>query len=106
MGDMPKVVTICGSTRWKANILDAARRLTLGGHIVLPPLVFGHHGDRVTESEKVMLDDLHLRKIDLSQLVYVVNPDGRIGDSTRREIRYAESRGIPVQYETTKDSIR
>jgi len=44
------------------------------------------------------LDTLHLRKIDLADEVFVVNKDGYIGDSTRHEIEYAQSKGKPVRY--------
>ena len=45
-----------------------------------------------------MLDDMHLRKIDLADEIFVVNPGGYIGSSTRREIDYAQSTGKDVRY--------
>lgn len=96
--NQPSVVTICGSTRFRAEMTAANRALTLAGYIVLAPGVFGHGGDEMTESQKVALDDLHLRKIDLADLVYVVNPGGYVGDSTRREIAYAHGRDKRVRY--------
>jgi hypothetical protein len=92
------VVTICGSTRFRAEMAEANRRLTMGGHIVLAPGVFQHDGDEITDAQKAALDRLHLSKIDMAGWVYVVNPGGYIGDSTRREIAYAESIDKPVQY--------
>ena len=73
-----------------------ARRLTLAGAIVLAPAVFQHSGDTITETQKDRLDELHLRKIDLADAVFVVDPGGYVGDSTTREIEYARSTGKPV----------
>ena len=47
---------------------------------------------------KEMLDDMHLRKIDLADEIYVINVDGYIGESTRREIAYAEKSGKKINY--------
>lgn len=92
----PKIVTICGSTRFRAEIADANRRLTLAGHMVLAPGVFGHDGDEITEEQKEALDDLHFRKIDLADEVYVVNPGGYLGESTLLEMSYARRNGKPI----------
>ncbi|MET0415800.1 MAG: hypothetical protein ABW022_07245 [Actinoplanes sp.] len=89
----PLVVTICGSTRFRQEMADANRRLTLAGHIVLAPGVFQHDGDEITEEQKAELDDLHFAKIRMSDGVYVCNVDGYIGASTRREIEYARQLG-------------
>jgi len=92
------VVVICGSTRFRAEIAAANRELTLAGHIVLAPGVFAHTGDLVTGWQKRRLDALHLAKIDRADWVYVVNPGGYVGDSTRREIAHADQAGKPVRY--------
>ncbi|SNY72925.1 hypothetical protein [Paractinoplanes atraurantiacus] len=93
IGGRAQVVTICGSTRFRAEIAEANRMLTLAGHLVLAPGVFGHDGDEITEQQKQQLDRLHLAKIDLAGWIYVVNPGGYIGESTRREIDYARRTG-------------
>jgi hypothetical protein len=92
------IVAICGSTRFRAEINEANRVMTLNGRIVLAPGVFAHDGDAITEEQKTALDRLHLQKIDLADEVLVVNPGGYIGDSTRREIEYAQRSGKPVRY--------
>jgi dienelactone hydrolase len=97
--DRPRVVVLCGSTRFKTDFEATNRTLTLAGHIVLAPGVFGHaDGIQPTDAEKTALDELHLRKIDLADEVIVVSPGGYIGDSTRSEIAYAERIGKPVGY--------
>lgn len=93
-----EIVCICGSTRFRAEIVAANRDLTLDGAIVLAPGVFGHDGDPITDEQKAALDELHRRKIDLADRVLVVNPGGYIGHSTGLEIGYAMDTGKPVGY--------
>ncbi|WP_053208300.1 hypothetical protein [Jiangella muralis] len=94
----PLVVTICGSTRFRDEIAAATRHATLAGAIVLAPGVFAHAGDEITDQQKERLDRLHLHKIDLSDAIFVVNPGGYIGESTRAEIQYAKHTGKKVDY--------
>lgn len=87
------VVVICGSTRFRREMAAVNRDLTLAGHVVLAPGVFGHDGDPITDAQKAGLDRLHLAKIYLADEVFVVNPGGYVGESTRREIAYATAAG-------------
>jgi len=89
----PRVVCICGSTRFRDHFTRARRDFTLAGLVVLSPSVFGHAGDTVTPEQKVNLDKLQLHMIDLADFIYVLNPGGYIGDSTRNEIRHARATG-------------
>ena len=86
-----KVITLCGSTRFKNEFLQVQKELTLKGYIVLSVGLFGHSGDNeVWENEtKTMLDHMHIEKINMAESIFVVNPNGYIGTSTTREIRYA-----------------
>lgn len=95
-----KVITLCGSTRFKDEFLEAQKRLTLKGNIVISVGLFGHSGDDEvwTEGVKDMLDRQHLAKIDLADEIFVVNVGGYIGESTRREIAYAEFKGKSISY--------
>ena len=95
-----KVITLCGSTRFKDAFLDAQKKLTLEGNIVLSVGMFGHSGDSEvwTEGTKEMLDDMHKRKIDMSDEIFVINVGGYIGSSTRSEIDYAHNTGKTVRY--------
>ena len=76
------------------------KRLTLEGNIVISVGLFGHSGDNEVWSEetKMMLDDMHKRKIDLADEIFVINVDGYIGASTRSEIEYALNTGKNVRY--------
>jgi len=95
-----KIITLCGSTRFKDEFLEAQKRLTLEGNIVISVGLFGHSGDDLvwTEGVKDMLDRQHLAKIDLADEIYVINVGGYIGDSTRCEIAYAEYKGKSITY--------
>ena len=94
------VITLCGSTRFKEQFLEAQKRLTLAGIIVISVGLFGHSGDDEVWSEgtKEMLDDMHKRKIDLADEIFVINVGGYIGQSTRSEIDYAKRNGKTVKY--------
>ncbi len=93
-----KVITLCGSTRFKDEYFEAQKRLTLEGNIVISVGLFGHSGDGEVWSEGVkdMLDEMHLSKIDMADEIFVVNPGGYVGQSTSREIAYALSQGKKV----------
>lgn len=95
-----KVITLCGSTRFKDAFLETQKRLTLEGNIVISVGLFGHSGDNEvwTEGTKEMLDNMHKRKIDMSDGIYVINVGGYIGESTRSEIDYAIRNGKTVEY--------
>ena len=93
-----KVITLCGSTRFKDDFERINKELTLAGNIVISVGCFGHSGDTFTEEQKVMLDDIHKRKIDMADAIYVINKDGYIGSSTRSEIQYALRTGKQIIY--------
>lgn len=94
------VITLCGSTRFKDAFIEAQKRLTLEGNIVISVGLFGHSGDNEVWAEgiKEMLDDMHKRKIDMADEIFVINVGGYIGSSTRSEIEYATTRGKTVRY--------
>ena len=95
-----KVITLCGSTRFKEQFIEIQKKLTLEGNIVISVGAFGHCGDNEvwTDGKKAMLDRMHLAKIDLADEIFVINVDNYIGDSTRNEIAYAKSKGKKVNF--------
>lgn len=101
------VITLCGSTRFKNEFMDVQKKLTLEGNIVISVGLFGHSGDQevwdgmdegTLSKTKEMLDDMHKRKIDMADEIFVINVGGYIGDSTRSEIEYAKVHGKKINY--------
>lgn len=103
---IPKIVCLCGSTKFYQEFQKANYQETGKGHIVLSVGFFMHkpemvHGQTLgikSPKQKIMLDELHKRKIDLCDEVLVIDIGGYIGESTRSEIDYAIARGKPVRY--------
>ena len=102
-----KVITLCGSTKFKEDFMREQKRLTLEGNIVISVGLFGHSGDNevwenmddgTLTKTKEMLDDMHKRKIDMADEIFVINKNGYIGQSTRSEIEYALKTGKKVNY--------
>ena len=95
-----KVITLCGSTSFKDAFMEAQKRLTLEGNIVISVGLFGHAGDDEvgTEGTKEMHEYMHKRKIDMADDIFVINVGGYIGFSTRSEIEYAKVTGKEIQY--------
>lgn len=97
-----KVVTLCGSTKFKDQFMQVQKELTLKGYIVISVGLFGHSGDNevwenmdegTLTKTKEMLDDMHKRKIDMADEIFVINVNGYIGESTKSEIQYALNKG-------------
>ena len=102
-----KVVTLCGSTRFKEEFMNVQRELTLKGYIVISVGFFGHSKDadiweQMDDETKIktkeMLDDIHKRKIDMADEIFVINVGGYIGSSTKSEIEYANKTGKKINY--------
>ena len=102
-----KVITLCGSTRFKDEFLKVQKDLILKGNIVISVGLFSHSGDSevwenmdegTLTTTKEMLDDMHKRKIDMADEIFVINVNGYIGESTKSEIEYAKSLGKKVNY--------
>lgn len=102
----PKIVCLCGSTRFWREFQKASLRETLDGKIVLSIGAasgtdddhFGNLPREEYDRVKKMLDELHMRKIDLADEVLILNVGGYIGQSTRNELDYALVHGKPVRF--------
>lgn len=102
----PMIICLCGSTRFHEMYVKKNLELTCSGHIVLTigadfksdEELFKNMGTQDLMKLKAKLDVLHLRKIDMCNYIYVLNVGGYIGESTAREIAYAESIGKAVVY--------
>ena len=102
----PVIVCLCGSTRFWREFQRASLRETLAGRIVLSIGAasgtddehFGNLPRPEYDRIKAMLDDLHLRKIELADEVLVLNVGGYIGESTSRELKHAQRLGKTIRF--------
>ncbi len=96
-----KIITICGSIKFKEEMMDTAIKLELEGNIVLMP-IFHLNGDKddFSKEELIILGNMHKEKIKLSDDILVVNVDNYIGESTKKEIEFARSLNKEIIYYT------
>ncbi len=93
----PTVITLCGSMRFRAQLERLGAELSLAGHVVLAPVALDPSAELDADA-RARLGRVHLQKVGMADEVLVVNVGGYVGESTRREIAHARSRGIPVRY--------
>ena len=94
-----KVITLCGSIKFKEEFLKMQEKLTLDRNIVLTPNSFQSiKKEKINEQTKKMLDEMHRQKIDMSDAIFVINVNGYIGESTKNEIEYAKSKNKEILY--------
>ncbi len=94
-----KVITICGSLKFRDEIMKVAMQMELEGNVALIP-IFPTNADKEvpTQEEIIMLGKMHKEKIKLSDAIFVVNINGYIGDSTKSEIEYAKTQNKEILY--------
>lgn len=103
---MKKIITLCGSWRFSAQMERIAEELELEQGVLVLGITPHVLGRDLTDAEKEKLGRLHLRRIDLADAILVVNIGGYIGESTRREMDYARLQGKEILYwETVHGSI-
>ncbi len=106
----PKVITLCGSSKY-VDVMAAIGwflerdegAIAIGLHLMPIWYTKGKIPNHLAEHEGVaeQMDKLHLCKIDLSDEIFVVNRNDYIGESTKKEINHAESKGIPIRWYTS-----
>ena len=85
------IITLCGSTRFKNEYEEVAKKLALDGHCVLSVNMYSHADNiELTQEQKIQLDNAHKQKISISDAIFVINKDGYIGESTFSEIDWAQ----------------
>ena len=93
-----KVITICGSLKFEKEMMLVAEKLTLQGNCVLTPIYQVSKEIKKTERELEKFKNAHFKKIELSDMIYVVNKDNYIGESTKLEIEYSKKLGKEIMY--------
>ena len=112
--DFPKIICLCGSTRFTEAMLIHQWELTKKGFIVLSwcasPESYprgkdrNHIGDQ--EGVKELVDEVHMRKIDLAEEVVILNVGGYIGESTQNELNYARKKGKIIRFLEPEGGVR
>ena len=96
-----KIITVCGSLRFKKEMIEISERMELQGNCMLTPIYPTQSDkDAYTEDEVLMLDKMHKEKIKLSDAILVVNVNNYIGRSTKSEIEFAKSLNKEIIYYT------
>lgn len=86
-----KVITICGSLKFKEEMMKVAMQMELAGNVILIPIFTINDQSVCTLEEGMMLGQMHKEKIKMSDAIFVVNVNGYIGESTKGEIEYARA---------------
>lgn len=93
------VITLCGSSKYEQEFKLANAYLSLKGNVVISLGIFGHSNKiEFKEEQKILLDDIHKQKIDISDEIFVIDVDKYIGMSTKSEIDYAMIRMMKIRY--------
>lgn len=98
-----KVITICGSLKYQEDMMITADKLGLEGDCILTPVYPVLKDYNMTKEQLKNIKDGHLKRIELSDAIYVINKNNYIGESTKLEIEYAKKLGKEIMYlESTK----
>ena len=104
MNEKTKTVTICGSMKFSNEMKRIAFELeSMKGYVVLQCT----YNDSKTEITSQMFENLkksHFRKIEMSDMIYVVDKDGYVGDSVKQEIEYAKNLNKEIRYYSKSES--
>lgn len=93
-----KVVTLCGSFKFKDDMMRLAEEMNLNGECILTPVYHVLNDKIFTKEEKNNLKQSHLKRIEMSDAIFVINKNKYIGDSTRKEIEYAKKIGKEIRF--------
>lgn len=96
-----KIITVCGSYKFKKEMIEITEKMALEGNCMITPIELSKPDKNAyTEDEISMLGKIHKEKIKISDAILVVNINGYIGDSTKSEIEYAKSLNKEIIYYT------
>lgn len=93
-----KIITLCGSLKFKKEMIEIAEKMTLEGNCVLTPVYPVLENYKRTDRQLELLKEAHFKKIELSDSILVVNINNYIGNSTNLEIEYAKKLGKEIIY--------
>ena len=92
-----KIITVCGSLKFKEEMIKIAVEMELRGNCVITPIYpTNSDKDAYTNEQILVLNEM----IRLSDAILVVNVNGYIGSSTRSEIEFAKGLNKEIIYYT------
>lgn len=101
-----KVITLCGSTKFKKQFEEVNAKLTIQGHVVISLGFFEQsEGIEITPEQEALFELIHYKKIDLADEIFVIDVNNYIGESTRKEMEYAKRKGKAITYYSSSDFI-
>lgn len=95
-----KVITLCGSLKFQKEMMKMAEKMSLEGYCILTPVYPVLGNINRTEEQLVRVKKAHFKRIELSDIILVLNVDNYIGNSTSLEIDYAKKLGKEIIYYT------
>lgn len=96
-----KIITVCGSYKFKKEMVEITEKMALQGNCMITPIeLTKSNKEDYTENEILIIDKMHKEKIKLADTILVVNVNGYIGNSTNSEIEYAKSLNKEILYYT------
>ena len=95
-----KIITLCGSLKFKEEMMIIAEKMALKGNCILTPVYPILENIERTEQQLLNLKEEHFKRIELADSILVVNVNNYIGNSTKLEIEYAKKLGKEILYYT------
>ncbi len=95
-----KVITLCGSLKFQKEIMEIAEKMALEGNCILTPIYHVLDNIEVNNEKLRILKQAHLKKIEISDAILVININNYIGDSTKKEVEYAKKLNKEIFYYT------
>ena len=93
-----KIVTLCGSLKFQKEMMEVAEKMALKGFCVFNPVFPVLENYQIKEEQLQKMKEAHFKRIELSDAILVVNANHYIGNSTNREIEYAQKLGKEIRY--------
>ena len=93
-----KIITICGSLKVQKEMMEMAEKMALDGYCVLTPTYPVSNNLNITDNQLKKLKEEHYKRIELSDIILVMNVNNYIGESTSLEIKYATKLGKEIIY--------
>ena len=93
-----KIVTLCGSLKFQNEMMKIAQDIALEGYCIITPVYLTSNVINITAEQLLKLKEEHLKRIELSDAILVVNVNNYIGESTKFEIEYAKKLGKEIMY--------